>query len=101
MIIVIIQLFDVTVCLVSFNVIIRAAGFDGIHNFWITYLLLYMIDWLYTYRTSLILKRFPSAWLVLGRTVLIVKNKDIGPDVVSNYCMSYYLYAKYLEADYI
>ena len=57
---------------------------------------LYTIDLLHTLNGEAI-----PEWLVLGRTILIMKNKDIGPYFVSNYRPITYMFVKYLEANYI
>jgi len=62
----------------------RAAGLDGIHNFWIKYLT-NLHERLASQIQDILNGSDIPSWLTQGRTVLIMKNKDVGPTVVSNY----------------
>ena len=61
----------------------RAPGPDGIHTFWMKHL-----SSLHPRLASQIQNCVDGEvprWLTLGRTVLIMKNKEVGPEVVTNY----------------
>ena len=61
----------------------RASGPDGIYTFWVKYLSS-LYPWLAAQIQDCVVGEVPR-WLTLGRTVLIMKNKEVGPDVVTNY----------------
>ena len=61
----------------------RAPGPDGIHTFWIKHLSS-LHPRLAAQIQDCVDGEVPR-WLTLGRTVLIMKNKEVGPEVVTNY----------------
>ena len=62
----------------------RGAGPDGIHNFWIKHLT-NVHDQLASQIQHILDGGGIPKWLTEGRTVLIIKNKNIGPNFASNY----------------
>ena len=62
----------------------RAAGLDGIQNFWLKYFKSLHHRLALQFQSILDGGEIPE-WLAHGRTVLIRKKKEIDPSVVSNY----------------